>query len=163
MEIKVLARLEELGISESMVMEHRDKGGRSAIIGTYRILMYRASCEEAEAASAASVETSTEDNQEKNENNLAPPTISLAGSMSRSIKSHRSDSSKLDASSSSNRLAATPPSSLKQQAQLTQESPAKTKLKHKFNFTILPNKKSNFPSEKKTAKKKKGSQACTIL
>ncbi len=150
-----------------MVMEHREKGGRSAIIGTYRILMYRASCEEAEAAS---IERSTEEN--KPDQLLVPPNTSLAGSISKSIrsrssaKSSRSNSPKPYFNSSTQPLSSTPPSSSKQQTQQALASPGKSKFKHKLNLSILPNKKtssSSSPSDKKSAKKKKGSQACTIL
>jgi len=41
LETRVLERLGELGISKTMLEENRDKDGRSPIIGTYRILMYR--------------------------------------------------------------------------------------------------------------------------
>lgn len=37
----MIERLGELGISQNMLEENRDKDGRSPIIGTYRILMYR--------------------------------------------------------------------------------------------------------------------------
>lgn len=38
----MLVRLQEIGISESTLLEMRDgKGGRSPVIGTYRILMHR--------------------------------------------------------------------------------------------------------------------------
>lgn len=164
MEKKVLERLDELGITESMVIEHRDKGGRSAVIGTFRILMYRASCEETESSI---VEQSMEESQDKKENFLALPAASLAGSLSRSIKSQRSDAAKLEnSSSSSQRLESvgTPPSSIKEQPhQQSHESPGKNKLKYKLNFTILPNKKNAYLSEKRVAKKKKGSQTCIIL
>lgn len=42
LEKRVLVRLQEIGISESTLLEMRDgKGGRSPVIGTYRILMHR--------------------------------------------------------------------------------------------------------------------------
>ena len=41
LEKRVVDRLGELGISQNMLEENRDKDGRSPIIGTYRILMYR--------------------------------------------------------------------------------------------------------------------------
>lgn len=37
----MIERLGELGINQNMLEENRDKDGRSPIIGTYRILMYR--------------------------------------------------------------------------------------------------------------------------
>ena len=171
MEVKVLARLDELGISESMVMEHREKGGRSAIMGTYRILMYRASCEEEEVAN---MEKSTEENHKQENQLLVPTNHSLAGSIAKSIKSRtssakssRSNSPKPNSSSSPLTFNATPPTMSKHQTQQSPlASPGKAKFKHKLNLSILKNKQSSStpsPSDKKSAKKKKGSQACTIL
>ena len=171
MEVKVLARLDELGISESMVMEHREKGGRSAIMGTYRILMYRASCDEEEVAN---MEKSTEENHKQENQLLVPTNHSLAGSIAKSIKSRtssakssRSNSPKPNSSSSPLTFNATPPSMAKHQTQQSPlASPGKAKFKHKLNLSILKNKQSSStpsPSDKKSAKKKKGSQACTIL
>lgn len=170
MEIKVFARLEELGISESMVLEHRDKGGRSDIIGTYRILMYRASCDEAN-------DSSSEKQEETQENLLAPPTVSVAGSLSKSIKSAlsvkssrseksaKSSSPKPDRNSSSQPTTSTSPSTANPaDQQQTPASPGKRKFKHKLNLSLLSNKNKNCsPNEKKILKKKKGSQACIIL
>ena len=173
-----MGRLDELGISESMIMEHREKGGRSDVIGTYRILMYRASCEEAEA-DAASEKLEEEKHQE---NLLAPPTVSLAGSISKSIKSAlsvkssrseksaRSSSPKVNRNSPSPQTPPTLPSNAKEpDQQQTSASPGKRKFKHKLNMSILSKNKNNSAApaitvtETKTVKKKKGSQECTIL
>ena len=173
-----MGRLDELGISESMITEHREKGGRSDVIGTYRILMYRASCEEVEA-DAASEKLEEEKHQE---NLLAPPTVSLAGSLSKSIKSAlsvkssrseksaRSSSPKVNRNSPSPQPPPTLPSNAKEpDQQQTSASPGKRKFKHKLNMSILSKNKNNSAApaitvtETKTVKKKKGSQACTIL
>lgn len=143
-----------------MVMDHRDKNGRSAIVGTYRVLMYRATCDEIEASKNESVNQQKQANQEQllvPVNNLLPPS---RGSSSKSFKSNKSESPEPN---SSNQRLAMPPPSPKQQCQ-QQSSPAKNKFKHKLSLTIKPNKKNmNTSSEKQSAKKRKVSQACIIL
>ncbi|XP_049781427.1 serine/threonine-protein kinase NIM1 isoform X1 [Schistocerca cancellata] len=40
-ELQALEKLEELGISRDLLDEHRDRGSKSAVVGTYRILLHR--------------------------------------------------------------------------------------------------------------------------
>lgn len=163
MERNVIARLDELGITESMIMDHRDKGGRSAVIGSYRILMYRASCDEETATSNS--EKAIEEKEQK-EHLLAPPTSPSNGSFTSSTKSNRSTTSKKSESSLTKQRVPTPQPSVKQgQSTPPQASPNKPKLKEKLTLTLLPGKKGEplILKDKKSNKKKKVSQACTIL
>lgn len=137
MEVKVFARLEELGITEEMTWQHRDKGGRSAIIGTYRILMYRmAADEETEAAEARTKKT--EKCSPLHQPSLSP---SADDSAVTTNESHGASVREHD-----------PPV-----ASPTASSPTRdSKLRHKFNFSFLPRKK-------RTKGREKGSRTCVIL
>lgn len=164
-----MARLEELGISESMLMEHREKGGRSAVIGTYRILMYRATCDECDEA-VATLKQSME--------TLAMPTCDSKVSSRKSIKSTKSTRStksnkSVEPPTSEEGKQSTDEEKQSESAHMSSSSPShKSKLKHKLRFSLRkgstkkkPNAaaSSGSPSLKPAKKKRDGSNMCTIL
>lgn len=171
MEVKIYSRMEELGITESMIWDQRDKGGRSAVIGTYRILMYRAYADQVENNNNTS-------DTEKQQNSLQLPATESQASSSKSVRSNKSSRSKKSSIISSappSRRPSTsvPPTTLddnnsEQEPMTTMltvpTSPTKSKFKHKFNLSLLGSKKvKGNPKDKSSKKKMKVSKTCVIL
>ena len=123
LEKKVYGRLDELGISELMVWQNGDKGGRSAVIGTYRILMYRMSLDaEVEAAANARTKSAVES------------TRSFVADADSGVNSNESGSAASD-----------------HQQPHAEVSPSREiKFKHKLNFAILGNKKKKTKKRSRT-------------
>jgi len=135
METKVLSRLEELGITEEMLWQNRDKGGRSAIVGTYRILMYRSCIEEEAEKAVAEVKK-----QKETHSNGDITSEAVRSNSPEALIVHNQKPNKETLSSSS-----------------PTTSPVRdTKFRHKLNLTFGRNK-----TKKKSTKK--GSRTCVIL
>ena len=146
LESRVVVRLSEIGISESMLMEHSQKGARSAVIGTYRILMHRMNTESTRLRCVAQVSSAAPDGQQ----------VANNASQTAQVPQTKTDRTHPAAAAEEEKTPVEDPCSAKDSGAAT--SPQRRKFRSKFHLAV-----GGFVTKKRSIKYKNCSSTCSIL